>query len=140
MKGKWDGEYWFIDKAPDILLNRKTKFELYIDSIENSKLTGWVKDDLETGGTRGKGSMSGKIKGNRIRFIKQMPIKTYVNGDGKKTEEEKPHRPIYYQGTINYKTNEIEGSWRFKKGFGFIKGKIAFYLETKGEWKMKKVV
>ena len=138
MKGKWIGEYWFTEKAPDNLLNRKTNFEAQIDSIENSKFSGWVKDDLSSGGTKGKGTIDGKIKGNKVKFVKQMPILTLIIGNDEKIEENKPHKPIYYQGTINLEKNEITGTWRFKQGFGFLKGGFAFYAGGKGEWKMKK--
>lgn len=138
MKGKWEGQYWFTDNVPNSMLNQLTKFELEIDTFNQSKFSGWVKDDLETGGTKGIGTVTGKIKGDRIQFVKQMPVRTYILGEDEKVEEEKPHRPIYYSGTINYKTNKINGTWRFKMGLGFIKGGVAFYRATKGEWNMKK--
>ena len=137
MKGKWNGKYWFIGNVPETLENRITLFELTIDTFENSRITGSIFDTIETGGTAGTGTISGKIKGNKIKFIKRMPIKTSVLPDGTKIEEQKPHNAIYYQGIIN-ENNTIEGTWKFRKGIGIIKGKLVIYPGTKGKWEMKK--
>ncbi len=92
---------------------------------------------MQTGGTAGVGDFSGSIKGNKIEFIKRMPIKTLVLPDGTRIEEEKLHRPIYYKGIIDESTGLIQGTWRFKVGIGFVKGQLTFYKGTKGEWKLK---
>ncbi len=138
MKGKWIGKYWYSGKVPDFLKNRKTEFEIVIEDFQNSKVLGKVSDNLETGGTSGVGSISGEIKGNNIKFTKIMPVKTTVFEDGTKLEEEKPHRPIYYSGIIDTATNSIKGTWKFKKGIGFINGRLVIYPGTKGEWEMKR--
>lgn len=137
MKGKWIGKYWYLGNVPETLENRITEFELTIDTFENSRVTGSIFDAIEMGGTAGLGTISGKIKGNKIKFIKRMPVKTSVLPDGTKIEEQKPHSAIYYQGIIN-DNNTIEGSWKFRKGIGIIKGKLVLYSGTKGKWKMKK--
>lgn len=138
MKGKWNGSYWFSGNVPESLKDRKTGFELTIDDYSNSKISGTVSDNIETGGTKGIGNFSGTIKGNKIKFVKRMPIRTVVVQDGTRIEEDKPHRPIHYSGIIDYDTNSIKGTWKFKIGIGLVKGRLAFYPETKGEWEMSK--
>ncbi|MFT6981824.1 MAG: hypothetical protein ACJAUD_000590 [Crocinitomicaceae bacterium] len=139
MKGKWMGKYWFSGNVPDNLKDRKTDFELIINNYLDSKISGQISDNIETGGTAGIGSFSGTINGNEINFVKRMPIRTSVFHDGTKIEEEKPHRPIYYSGIIDFETNSIHGTWKFKIGIGFINGRLVFYHSTKGEWEMKRV-
>ena len=62
MKGKWIGKYWFSGIVPDSLKDRKAEFEIIIESFVNSKISGKVSDNIETGGTSGIGIISGKIK------------------------------------------------------------------------------
>lgn len=138
MKGKWNGKYWFSGNVPNSLKDRKTEFELIIDNYSNSKISGKISDHLETGGTKGVGTFSGTVKGNKIKFVKRMPISTLVIQDGTRIEENKSHRPIYYKGIIDSETGLIKGTWKFKIGVGFVKGRLAFFPRTKGEWEMSK--
>ncbi len=138
MKGKWNGNYWFSGDVPDALKDRKTEFELTIDDYSNFKISGTVYDHIEMGGTKGVGEFSGTVKGNKIRFVKRMPVRTVVLKDGTRIEEKKPHRPIYYKGMIDFKTGLIKGTWKFKIGIGFVKGQLVFYPGTNGEWEMRK--
>ena len=137
MKGKWNGNYWYLGHVPESFKDRITKFELTIDTYKNSRITGSVFDNIEMGGTAGLGTISGKIKGNKIKFIKRMPVKTLFLPDGTKIEEQKPHSAIYYQGIIN-DNNTIEGTWKFRKRIVVTKGKLLLHLGTKGKWEMKK--
>tara|TARA_B100000676_G_C17972459_1_gene784100 strand:- start:820 stop:1242 length:423 start_codon:yes stop_codon:yes gene_type:complete len=138
MIGKWNGKYWFSENVPNDLKDRETEFELIIDNYFNSKISGTISDDTRMGGTKGIGNFSGTIKGNEIKFVKRMPISTCVLPDGSRIEENKPHRPIYYKGIIDLETNSIKGTWKFKIEIGFVKGRLAFFPGTKGEWEMHK--
>ncbi len=138
MKGKWKGTYWFKGNVHESLKNRKTNFELTVEGFTNAKISGVIKDDIKTGGTKGIGHFSGTVKNNKIKFIKRMPVSTVVFPDGTRLEEDKPHRPIYYKGILNETIGVAKGTWKFKKGIGFKNGKIVFYPGTKGEWEMKK--
>ena len=138
MKGKWIGKYWFLGNVPQNLKDNKTEFTLIIENYDNSKVSGSIYDNNETGGTKGVGNISGVVKGNKIKFIKRMPIKTAILTDGTRIEEEKPHRKIYYKGVINSTNDYIEGTWKFKRGIGLINRKIVFYPGTNGKWNMKR--
>ena len=113
MKGKWKGKYWYAGNVPDVLKDQKTDFELTIEEYSNSKITGSISDNVETGGTKGVGKVTGTVKGNKIQFVKRMPVKSMILQDGTKIEEDKPHRPIYYRGTIDTKSGEIKGLFLF---------------------------
>ncbi len=140
MKGKWLGKYWYSENAPAVLQNKETEFELIIETHINSTILGKVSDNVEMGGTRGIGTISGIIKGNQINFVKRMPISSVVLPDGTKIEENKPHRPIYYSGTIDAETNSIKGTWKFRPGIGFMQRRWAIFPGIKGHWEMKKVL
>lgn len=137
MIGVWNGTYWFSCNVSETLKNRKTNFELVIEDFTKTKISGTVSDDLETGGTRGIGTFSGSVKGNKIKFTKRMPVKTWVLPDGTRIEENKPHNPIYYTGTINPETGLIKGTWKIKMGIYFAKGQLVFHPGTKGAWEIK---
>lgn len=139
MKGSYKGKYWYKGEVNAPLANRITEFELSIESYSNSRITGSISDNLETGGTKGIGSLTGKVKGSKLRFVKRMPIRTAVDKDGNRIEENKPHKPIYYEGEIDERSGLIKGSWKLKGRIGFIQGRIAIYKTTKGEWEMRKV-
>ena len=112
---------------------------MMVDNFQDPEFTGSISDLQETGGTRGIGTVSGSVRGNRIQFVKRMPVRTFVFSDGTRMEEEeKPHRPIYYEGAMDPETGLVQGSWRFKMGIGFFKGTLAFYKATKGKWQMER--
>ena len=135
-KGKWLGCYWFVGDVAEKFKDRKTKFELIIDTSVRSKIRGHVSDDVETGGMKGVGRIIGRVKGNRINFIKLMPVMTITFKDGERIETDKPHKPIYYKGVIN--GTMIEGTWKIKSRFGIVNGRIFFSHQCIGKWTMKR--
>ncbi|WP_196889425.1 hypothetical protein [Aureivirga sp. CE67] len=139
MKGIWKGTYWFTSNVHDSVKKNRTEFEITIENDDNSKISGTIFDNIETGGTRGIGTISGTVKGNKIKFVKRMPIKTIIFPNGEKIEKKEPHSPIYYEGSLNNETNEFEGTWKFKRRITIINGKLGYTPETKGAWKMKKI-
>lgn len=136
LRGIWKGFYQYKNKRlPESYSTRNTAFTIEIISFDGVHFEGKVYDDLETGGTRGIGTIEGKIKNNKIRFVKKMPISTVVYPDGTVVEEDKPHRNIYYEGSFN--NNVFTGIWRFKFGIEFRRG-ILIYPPSKGTWQMEK--
>jgi hypothetical protein len=138
MRGKWIGKYWCSEDVSGALKDKEVEFELTIDDHSNSKISGNVFDNVDMGGTEGIGTFFGTIKGDKIKFVKRMPIKTLILEDGTTFKEEKPHRPIYYRGSIDPETGLIQGIWKFKIGVGFVKGQIVLYAGTSGKWQMKR--
>ena len=137
-KGHWTGQYKYgketIQKATGFA---GTNFDIEILSIENDNFVGTVKDDLSTGGTKGIGEIVGKVVGENIEFIKQMPVMTSINKDGTMKTYNKKQRKIYYSGTFSKDGKSISGEWRFKFGFVWI-GFIPIPIPpTKGIWIMK---
>jgi len=136
--GHWIGQYKY-DKAIHQEMNgfERTNFEIEITKVDNNHFTGIVRDDLSTGGTEGIGEITGKISGNRIEFIKQMPVMTLLlDKDLPRKTLNKKHPKIYYRGTFSVDGLSIAGQWRFKIGltwFGFIP---VLLHPTKGTWTM----
>lgn len=137
MKGKYSGQYKYSGRVPVQLKDLQVEFELTIQEFDYPNFSGSVQDFA--GGTQGIGEISGEIKDGQIKFVKRMPISTIIFQDGERLEERKPHRPIYYKGTLDKETNEFNGTWRFKRKIGFLEGKLVYFPGTKGVWKMKKV-
>lgn len=137
MKGTWSGTYTYLNKRlSEELHKRETKFKIIIDQFDGVNFSGWVEDDIESGGMKGNGTIEGTLIKDKIKFIKMMPTQTVYLPDGSKHNENKPHRKIYYTGVkIN---NSIKGQWKFKIGFGRVNNRLALFLASRGLWEMKK--
>ncbi|ABG57871.1 hypothetical protein [Cytophaga hutchinsonii] len=138
-KGQWTGYYSFlnekINKARGFI---QTNFTIEILSVNGNTFKGTVADDLSTGGTEGIGEIKGISSGNKIEFVKQMPVLTvFVDRAGTKKTYNKKHRPIYYYGDLSSDGKTISGQWKFKLGFIWI-GIIPVPMHpSKGTWMMK---
>jgi hypothetical protein len=137
--GHWIGHYKFDKEAHQKMTGfDSTNFEIEITHLDKNIFFGTVKDDLFTGGTEGIGEVHGKVKGDIVEFVKQMPVMTLlVDKVGTRKTLNKKHRKIYYSGTFSSDKKSISGQWRFK--FGFIwSGLIPIpVIPTKGTWTMK---
>ena len=115
----------------------KPTFEIEILSVNDNAFTGKIHDDLTTGGTEGVGEISGKIIGERIDFVKLMPVMTFlIDRKGTKKNCNKKHRPIYYTGQFSSDGQTISGTWRFKFGFVWIGIIPVPVIPSKGIWSM----
>ena len=136
--GRWTGSYKYDKEINQKILGfDSTNFEIEITNVVNNTFKGVIQDDLSTGGTEGLGEIAGKVFGNKVEFIKQMPISTIIiDNKGTRKTLNKKHPKIYYTGTFSDDRKTISGSWRFKFGFIWF-GIIPIpYFPTKGTWKM----
>jgi hypothetical protein len=137
--GRWNGDYSFsnqeINKARGF---GKTNFHIDILTVDDNNFIGTVQDDLNTGGTEGVGEVKGKVTGDKIEFVKLMPIMTLlVDKKGTKKTFNRKHRPIYYTGQFSSDRKTISGNWKFKFGFIWM-GIIPIpVVPSKGTWTMK---
>jgi hypothetical protein len=137
MKGTWTGTYKYQLKSHPELNKGETGFVLTITEFDGVNFKGIVIDDLETGGTKGEGTIDGTFDNGIINFVKQMPVLTMgIRNKGTKEFPVK-HKPIYYTGTLNSE-NLFVGEWKMKGGITFNKYVIALSLNGKGTWKMSK--
>jgi len=136
--GTWKGQYKYDDKFHQKLKGvDATNFEIIITSTEGDRFNGSVQDDLTTGGTEGIGEIVGKISGDKIEFIKQMPVMTVmVDKKGTRKTFNRKQRKIYYTGVFSNDRKTITGQWQFKFGFIWI-GIIPIPVQAnKGTWAM----
>lgn len=121
-KGRWSGHYTFDNQEHNKIRGFEfTKFDIDIVNVDNDNFSGKVQDDLSTGGTEGIGDITGKVNGDKVEFIKQMPVMTVlVDKKGTRKTFNKKHRKLYYSGTFSADKKSIGGSWRFKFGFVFL--------------------
>lgn len=137
-KGTWTGSYRFSDpKINKIRGFEQTNFVIQIREVDGESFSGTVEDDLSTGGMEGVGEIHGKVIGDRIEFVKQMPRMTLlVDKNGTRKTQNKKHRLLYYSGQFSADKKEIKGAWKFKPGFiwyGIIPIPVG---STKGTWTM----
>lgn len=137
--GHWVGQYKFDKEVHQKMTGfDSTNFEIEITTVDNNNFLGKVQDDLTTGGTEGIGEIEGKVRGDIVEFVKQMPVMTLLVGNkGRKNTLNRKHRKIFYSGIFSSDRKSISGQWRFRFGFiwfGLIPIPIA---PTKGTWEMK---
>jgi hypothetical protein len=135
-KGHYTGFYKYNkERIQKIIAHDKTLFFIDINDTDGEKFSGTIQDDINTGGTPGIGTITGKINGDKIFFVKQMPIAAIITNDVQKNFNKK-HRKIYYDGI---KSDGIfKGTWKLKFGFIFFGLLPILIAETRGTWEMKK--
>jgi len=138
MIGTYEGHYKFIGKnLPKSVKELRTNFKIEITDFTDGKFLGTVKDDENTGGMPGTGTISGEFSDNKISFIKQMPNAGILMPGGKIRMLKQKHPPIFYNG-INEIDDSFSGSWEMKVRFKIF-GLIPVYLgKSTGIWDMKK--
>ena len=136
MIGKWKGFYKYEKQAiQDRIGFDKTNFTISIEAFENNRFKGKVEDDIFTKGTPGVGTIEGSINGEKVKFVKRMPVKAAISKTGKIVTFKRTHTPIYYEGTFTNDRKSIKGTWKMKISFSMI-GFLAIFLPTKGYWQM----
>jgi hypothetical protein len=136
-KGHWIGSYKFNNPAYQNMVGfEQTNFEIDIQDVYQEHFTGTVRDDLSTGGTEGVGKITGKADGEKIEFIKQMPVWTLIDQKGTRKTYNKKHPKIYYSGIFSQDKKTISGQWKFKLGFHWIGILPIPIIPVKGTWVM----
>jgi len=139
--GTWKGTYTY--NLPDEYKTEKmqeVEFTVIIDKVKGHKFWGTVEDNLETGGTPGKGEITGKYSDEEVQFDKNMPILAVIDENSKHiTDDTKKHPTILYRGVFSKSKQHITGSWLFKKKKLFWKGLIpVWYSLGNGSFTMRK--
>lgn len=114
----------------------RTNFDIVFTSWDGGAFVGTVVDDLHTGGTPGRGEVIGTLSGNRIAFVKRMPVFAYFGHDRLEVKPGKRHRDIYYTGTVSAEGRSMSGQWRMKLGFGLVGFQPAIFFPSSGTWEM----
>ncbi|MDF2456549.1 MAG: hypothetical protein K0R51_2542 [Cytophagaceae bacterium] len=136
--GQWTGHYSFKDEEINKIRGfEKTFFTIEILTVNDHAFTGKVQDDLTTGGTEGIGTIAGSIQGDRMDFVKSMPVMTLlVDRKGTIKTYNKKHRPIFYSGQFSSDGQTVSGTWRFKFGFVWIGIIPVPMMPSSGFWSM----
>ncbi len=137
-KGHWFGYYTFDNPAHNKARGfEKTNFDVEILRVENNSFMGKVQDDFSTGGTEGTGDIIGKVTGDNVAFVKQMPVMTIlVDKKGTSKTFNRKHKNIFYSGKFSEDRKTISGIWRFKFGFIFLGILPVPIIPAKGKWMM----
>ena len=121
MRKKWKGSYKYNKrKLQQVIGFEQTYFDIEINSIEGNDFTGKVIDDIITGGTSGVGEVIGRISGDRIAFVKKMPVLMVISNGKMIPADKKKHNDIFYSGALSADAKSASGEWRFKLGAGFL--------------------
>ena len=139
--GTWKGTYTY--NLPDEYKYEKmlkVEFTIKIENVKGRKFWGTVEDNLETGGTPGKGDITGKYTDEEVLFDKNMPILSGIDENNNYyTDDSKKHPTIQYSGAFSRNKQHITGSWKFKKKKLIWRGLIPVrYSLGNGSFTMKK--
>ncbi|KGO93534.1 hypothetical protein [Flavobacterium subsaxonicum] len=139
MKGTWQGYYKHNNlKVQKIRKFAQTNFTIVIQSFDGKNFGGNVTDDLATGGMQGIGYIIGTLNNTAIAFEKLMPIATILTQDGSTQQQDKPHSPLYYKGTLSADGTTAAGTWKFKNKIVMLFGIIPIpYCPGRGVWQME---
>ena len=132
MRGTWHGKYSYNYNGNSTVTN----FEIEIIEFDGFNFSGTVEDDEQTGGTPGKGVITGTLKNGIVSFKKQMPILAVISKNGRRDTFPKKHVPIYYTGRLTTKS-DVNGEWVIKRKLILNKFIIALGTGAKGKWEMK---
>jgi len=128
LEGTWKGTYQY--NIHEELIDEQLKeveFTIVIDKLKGISFSGTVEDNLETGGTPGKGIIKGKINNDQIQFNKEMPVHASINEKGERIiNQNKKHHTIIYKGEFSRSKKSIHGYWEFKKRVWLWKGIIPY--------------
>jgi hypothetical protein len=139
MKGNYRGFYKYDSERVQKKLGiDRTLFNIEITETEGQAISGLVEDDLNTKGTPGVGSVSGKFHGGNISFVKQMPVSTSIGPNGEiTTHPNRMHPKIYYEG-IEVEEGLFRGFWKMKFGFQFFGIFLQLFIPASGTWEMQR--
>ena len=140
MIGTWIGSYKYKSKPVQKLIGfSETGFEMEVQSFDGKNFLGTIKDDIQSGGTSGVGEIQGTVSGDKIEFVKKMPVMSGIFDFLGRKEINRKHRNVYYEGEFSKDRTELHGKWRFKISIIWI-GPIPFIgMPTKGSWTMRKI-
>jgi hypothetical protein len=134
MIGKYTGFYKYNNiRAQRMLGREQTFFDIEIIEFDGETFSGEVQE--EPVGHQGKGTITGKLIGNNLTFIKQMPTKAVLTPNGEIKTYNKPHPKLFYKGILVDK--KFIGTWTLKSGLDFF-GLFSFPINTHGTWEMRK--
>ncbi|MFK7790922.1 MAG: hypothetical protein AB8C95_15700, partial [Phycisphaeraceae bacterium] len=125
-QGRWLGTYRYNLETLNEHFGH-VPFTMSLQDIGNETFEGWIEDDVEQGGTPGTGTISGKLKGKKISWKKQMPIMAVIDKNGESSVvPDKKHIPLIYSGTLDEDGKRAHGKWRF--------GGVRGLFNVKGTW------
>ena len=107
---QWAGVYEYDYNPNYDLTQEPVVFKLEFCFSNDVDFTGEVCDDANSSMPE-PGTISGKLIGNKIEFVKQMPKATYMELDGSSLKFDCPHPKIYYVGEFISDENLMVGAW-----------------------------
>ena len=132
---KWHGRYYYNNRSQQKLAGSDyTKFYIDLVFLSETRFTGTVTDDASTGGTPGIGNVSGTIVGDKIQFVKRMPVLEFTDRNARRTVGHKRHPNIYYSGALSPDARSMSGEWKFKWVIMFRGVLPCIMLAISGTW------
>ncbi|MDR3623123.1 MAG: hypothetical protein P4L85_27470 [Paludisphaera borealis] len=120
VEGEWSGRYYY-DLVNDLYPPEGVPFQMSLTEGWFGRFRGKVQDDAARGGIPEKGRIRGRIRGDRISFLKRMPI-YHVAGGATMAEHilehyrvdvrrDLRHPPIRYVGQYDFVEDRATGRW-----------------------------
>jgi len=110
---EWIGVYEYDCNPLEDSTPAPVAFKLTFRFSDDTEFTGQVFDDPDSSMPE-PGTFSGKLIGNKIEFVKRMPVATYIEPNGKSLKFDCAHPEIYYTGEYIRDENLMVGAWHFE--------------------------
>ena len=109
---QWFGVYEYDYNPSFDVSPEPVAFKLEFCFTNDIDFTGSVCDDANSSMPE-LGTVTGKLIGSKIEFVKQMPKATYMELDGSSRKFDYLHPKIYYAGEFISDENLMVGAWHF---------------------------
>jgi hypothetical protein len=151
VEGEWRGRY-FYDLVNDLYPREGVPFEMSLAEGWFGRFRGKVREDASQGGLPEEGRIRGRIRGDRISFLKRMPI-YHVAGGATMAEyilehyrvdvrRHLRHPPIRYVGKYDFVADRATGRWSIArhKLLTLARGRLLVFgtERTTGTWEIRR--
>jgi len=150
LTGTWEGKYSYNPEEHGVI--DSVGFRISMSESWLHKITGYVQDVVEDGGTPDRGRIIGKRKGKLIRFAKTIPV-SYVRSEEGIVEAQRaieeavggevlggmPEHVIHYQGIIDRSREEVTGDWILQPSIIETTKGMMESSGGSGTWEMRRV-
>lgn len=137
LNGNWEGYYEYDPHFIDEFEQGKTLFESHIE-MKGNLITGYIKEDLDSGGISEYVPFTGKFKKRKIRFTKTYDA-TYFTDENNVSRrlELDTHTVVNYFGNLETEKLQFSGTWNIMPRRDVRSGLSFNYIS--GSWKMWRV-
>ena len=126
---EWVGAYEYDYNPVTGSIFQSVAFQLSFQFANKTDFVGQVRDAPDSPMPE-PGTIRGKLVDNKIEFVKQMPVATYLEQNGKFSKFDCAHPKIFYTGEYIPEDNLMVGAWHIEP----VSSGAIEYFGASGTW------